>query len=986
MNDVPDDHTETLVGDGELLQWVRGGDAGAYATLYERHVAAARGLSRQLLRGEAEVEDAVAEAFTRVLSVIRRGGGPQDSFRPYLLTAVRNAAYDRGRGERRQVVTDDMESLDPGQPFVDPALEGLERSLIARAFLSLPERWQSVLWHTEIEGAKPAEVADVLGMKPNGVAALAYRAREGLRQAYLQMHLAGGNAAEACRPTLGLLGAHVREGLSRRDTAKVDRHMDGCADCREVYAELTDVNVGLRGVVLPLVAGAGAAGYLSAGTAGSAWWGRMSRRQQQAAAGSTAAAGVAVAVALALTSAPEPLPGERPPPVAAPWEQPQAPPAPDAPQPAPDTPQPAPPANDRPRPDADERPEPAEPVTAVPPADVPEEEVAPQEPGPRFAVGIDPVGSLLPGSDGIMVMDVRNIGGGAAEGVVALLTLPPGVEMVSSGGAGNAVPMAVGHGDWSCSAGSGGGRCAHPGMAAGEDGTQFIDVRVAPDAEVGVPAAVSVSSAGATAEATGERGVSAEGVTARYATAGRVRAESVGNALMTCVEPERRDHWPWSWWDWPYVPDVPDPRPPGSETAPRTESSPAPEVPASPSPEPPDSEATTEEGAEEDVVPGQQEGEGAPDGTADAPDNNVPTETVRDPSSGGVAGHGGPVPVTAAHGAPGQGSGLHDASAFGSVLEFHGMPEKSGVSEAYGDPGPHQVPEPHGTPEPRSSPEPRSAPEAQDQSQDGPCAQARLRRGPRLDNDHWTMAPLDADDDPSTASSSSATWELPEGGRVRWAGLYLSGTGTPDAPSVRVRGPGMTDYRTVEATDSRVAELPGYPAYQAFAEVTDLVRAQGGGQWWVGDAPAREGRGHYAGWSLVVVLEDPQVGARNQVMVLDDTRVSFHGGGDDPFAVSGLLPAAVPARIDVVAWEGDPDLGGDRVTVDGTAVAPVGGHGRADNAFTGSARGAVGDPLAFGTDVVRFDSVLGRETDIRILTEQDAVMVGAVVLTAPMRS
>ncbi|NKY99677.1 sigma-70 family RNA polymerase sigma factor [Nocardiopsis alborubida] len=933
MNDVPDDHTETLVGDGELIQWVRGGDTGAYATLYERHAAAARGLARQLLRGEAEVEDAVAEAFTRVLSVIRRGGGPRDSFRPYLLTAVRNAAYDRGRGERRQVVTDDMESLDPGQPFVDPALEGLERSLIARAFLSLPERWQSVLWHTEIEGAKPAEVADVLGMKPNSVAALAYRAREGLRQAYLQMHLAGGNAAEACRPTLGLLGAHVREGLSRRDTAKVDRHMDGCADCREVYAELADVNVGLRGVVLPLVAGAGAAGYLSAGTAGSAWWGRMSRRQQQAAAASTAAAGVAVAVALALAGAPEPLPGEGPPPVAAPWEQPQTPPAPDAPRPDPDAPQPAPSANDRPSPDADERPEPAAPVAAVPPADVPEEEVAPQEPQPRFAVGIDPVGSLLPGSDGIMVMDVRNIGG-AAEEVVALLTLPPGVEMVSSGGAGNAVPTAVGHGDWSCSAGSGGGRCAHPGMAAGEDGTQFIDVRVAPDAEVGVPAAVSVSSAGVTAEATGERGVSAEGVTARYATAGRVRAESVGNALMTCVEPERGDRWPWPWWDWPYDPDVPDPRPPGPGTAPGTESSPAPEVPASPSPGPPDSEATTEEGGEEGVVPGQQEGEGAPDGTAGGPDNNVPTETVRDPSSAGAAGRSVPVPVTATHGDPG----------------------------------------------------PRGTPETQEQPQDGPCAQARLRQGPRLDNDHWTMAPLDADDDPSTTSSSSATWELPEGSRVRWAGLYLSGTGTPDAPSVRVRGPGMTDYRTVAATDSRVAELPGYPAYQAFAEVTDLVRAQGGGQWWVGDAPVREGRGHYAGWSLVVVLEDPRVGTRNQVMVLDDSRVSFHGGGDGPFAVSGLLPAAVPARIDVVAWEGDPDLGGDRVSVDGTAVAPVGGHGRVDNAFTGSARGAVGDPLAFGTDVVRFDSVLGRETDIRILTEQDAVMVGAVVLTAPMRS
>lgn len=298
MADAEGSHTELLVGDAEVISRVRSGDTSAYATLYERHAGSARGLARQLLRGDAEVEDAVAEAFTRVLSVIRRGGGPTDSFRSYLLTAVRNAAYDRGRGDKRQVVTDDMESFDSGESFTDPALEGLERSLIARAFLSLPERWQSVLWHTEIEGVKPVDAAPILGMNANGVAALAYRAREGLRQAYLQMHLAGGAAAEACRPSLGLLGAYVRGGLSKRDTGKVDSHMDGCPHCREVYAELMDVNVGLRGIVLPMFAGAGAAGYLAAtpgGAATGAWWNRMSRRQQQVTAGGAAAAGVAVA-------------------------------------------------------------------------------------------------------------------------------------------------------------------------------------------------------------------------------------------------------------------------------------------------------------------------------------------------------------------------------------------------------------------------------------------------------------------------------------------------------------------------------------------------------------------------------------------------------------------------------------------------------------------------------------------------------------------
>jgi hypothetical protein len=35
--------------------------------------------------------------------------------------------------------------------------------MIARAFAPLPERWRAVLWHTEIEGARPADVARCSG-------------------------------------------------------------------------------------------------------------------------------------------------------------------------------------------------------------------------------------------------------------------------------------------------------------------------------------------------------------------------------------------------------------------------------------------------------------------------------------------------------------------------------------------------------------------------------------------------------------------------------------------------------------------------------------------------------------------------------------------------------------------------------------------------------------------------------------------------------
>jgi RNA polymerase sigma factor (sigma-70 family) len=305
--------------DADLIAASRTGDATAYDTLYRRHAPAARSLARQLMRGQAEADDVAAETFAKILDLLRRGGGPEGAFRPYLLTAVRRAAYDRHRAERRQVVTDEMEAFDRGVPFADPAVADLERTMIARAFSALPERWQAVLWHTEIEGARPAEVATLLGLTANGVAALAYRAREGLRQAYLQMHLSGA-ARDECRPVAAKLGAYVRGGLARRDSIVVAGHLDQCVDCRRIFAELDDVNVALKAIVAPIVLGPAVAAYLaSAGGHGSvAGWvaarvagvARHAARGQQAAVVAASVATVAlIAAALVLGGHPRPAPG-----------------------------------------------------------------------------------------------------------------------------------------------------------------------------------------------------------------------------------------------------------------------------------------------------------------------------------------------------------------------------------------------------------------------------------------------------------------------------------------------------------------------------------------------------------------------------------------------------------------------------------------------------------------------------------------------------
>ncbi len=251
-----------LASDAELITSVRAGDRQAFGDLYSRHASAAAGLARQFARSSAEADDLVSEAFARVLDGLLEGKGPDTAFRAYLFTTVRNTAYDRSRKDKRLQFTDDIESHDQPVELDDPVIADLENGLVGRAFAGLPERWQTVLWHVQVEGQSPAEVGVLMGMAPNAVSSLAFRAREGLREAYLQAHLAE-TAAQQCRTTVDRLGAWTRGGLSKRERAQVDAHLQVCDRCPALAAELSEINTSLRGLLAPLLLGGAAAGYIA---------------------------------------------------------------------------------------------------------------------------------------------------------------------------------------------------------------------------------------------------------------------------------------------------------------------------------------------------------------------------------------------------------------------------------------------------------------------------------------------------------------------------------------------------------------------------------------------------------------------------------------------------------------------------------------------------------------------------------------------------
>jgi RNA polymerase sigma factor (sigma-70 family) len=478
--------------DAELITAVRSGDADAYGILYERHRGAARRVTRVITPSPADVDDVVAETFARVLAAIRRGGGPAEAFRPYLVTAARRVALDHLRGQRTEVPTDDAELPDPGEPFVDPAEAKLERSLAARAYSSLPERWSAVLWHTEIEQAKPAEVALLLGMSPNSVAALRYRAREGLRQAYLQMHLS--TARAECQPAAGKLGAYVRGALSTRDARQVIDHLGQCDDCTFAHAELVAINKTMRGVLAPAILGGQAAAYLAHGAAhsslaataidgfrtGLGWLGRLWHRPVLPVAAGVAVAAIAVPTVTFLHlqpiqpgavgkagSGPAGKPG-----LVAPASRTTAggPVRPG--QSAPPGPSPDPSGTSSPTPTRSPAPSP----TRTP---------SPRPTGPglvaKLGVSVNVTGLLNLGVTDVVSVTVDDPGGAATGSLTASIGLPPGITLLG---------LASGSSGWTCS----GSTCSHGPLGAGAASTVSLRILVATLDGCGRPVTATVVS------------------------------------------------------------------------------------------------------------------------------------------------------------------------------------------------------------------------------------------------------------------------------------------------------------------------------------------------------------------------------------------------------------------------------------------------------------------------------------------------------------
>lgn len=239
------------LSDDTLVQRTRAGDGEAFTTLWARHSDAAY-WAASAIPGNHEPDDVVQESFTRLLE------GLQDTesdpitgpFRQYLYVVIRQVIESSDSNSYIPI---------PFQPqlFAPDDLDAsiADRALISVAYESLSKEWKTILWYTEVEQLTAAEISPFLGISPNAVSALAYRAREGLRSAWLQAHIQSTSISSECENVVGLLGLYVRGSLGPRKSSKIQAHIRACESCEALLEEINSVARSLRANALFAVFG-----------------------------------------------------------------------------------------------------------------------------------------------------------------------------------------------------------------------------------------------------------------------------------------------------------------------------------------------------------------------------------------------------------------------------------------------------------------------------------------------------------------------------------------------------------------------------------------------------------------------------------------------------------------------------------------------------------------------------------------------------------
>lgn len=153
----------------------------ALAALVDQYAGALYRIAYSVLRNPSDAEDAVQEAFLRVVRHRQQLGEVRDR-RVWLIRIVWNISLDRKRRSKTRPETDDVAELARVLPSKDRSAEEIaaaaqHHSHVLACVDRLPAKERQVLLLSAFEELSSVEIAAVLGITESSVRSRLYRAR-----------------------------------------------------------------------------------------------------------------------------------------------------------------------------------------------------------------------------------------------------------------------------------------------------------------------------------------------------------------------------------------------------------------------------------------------------------------------------------------------------------------------------------------------------------------------------------------------------------------------------------------------------------------------------------------------------------------------------------------------------------------------------------------------------------------------------------------
>jgi RNA polymerase sigma-70 factor (ECF subfamily) len=229
--------------DVQLLERARAGERDALELLVERYQGRVYRFGLKMCRDSEDAKDVLQDTLLAAARGVRDFRGAS-SFSTWLYTIARSFCLKKRR--RSKFAPQEARSLDTdagASQLVDSAQlpdDALAHRQVERALedaiAALAPKYREVLLLRDVEGLTAPEVAEVLGLSVQAVKSRLHRARLSVREQIapvLGVPVTAAPASSACPDVLSLFSQHLEDEISPETCARMERHIEGCARCRD---------------------------------------------------------------------------------------------------------------------------------------------------------------------------------------------------------------------------------------------------------------------------------------------------------------------------------------------------------------------------------------------------------------------------------------------------------------------------------------------------------------------------------------------------------------------------------------------------------------------------------------------------------------------------------------------------------------------------------------------------------------------------------